>query len=998
MYVPMVTMTSRTTLLSKTLEIIEKSESDRNNNILFANMVVTSPAIDLKPEHLPIFMAMISSRRRSNAPPNAKRAHLMSRLLPKATIKFSIQEPVIRIVLPPTEPEHCGTDDIDMLISSLSSISVDLESSHEAEGQSNYMLTSTFRLTSHVLYYRAASGTHHDLLHTETFDLKAQLTATPEVQVVASAYLSAFSLRLVRPEIVNGLKQLAEQFRIHYKPRYQRPSDFTQSQNFVRSLPVWLEQFKIECNDFVVEVAGVDEKVSDNARGAAFQMDSWTFDYKCRKADPDQRIAPRRRTASRNISVDESRAKPSTSTYKGHSNSNNPTDGRKLTFHARGFEGFVVESHDSWEQDPFLQIPMFDIGFSTSNDHDGPLLNIASPIKSIVLNYSLYRHYSVIVAGTVLRDVFGRKQAPVTAKDDYLSPKSHRTRHGEVWGSLDMVESPISISEFVSLDIKIQHVKLKADLPSDPPMMVEMHGVDAGRHRWGFPFLKSKSFRLYAESPKVQKCWARLISLRHFRVDLRDTKKRKASTTVSEKSIDLYSDAIRIAVPHQLILYKITDNIINTFKACEQMHHRFKTGTDEYILEKKPEGPKKVPKVTLRTKALLFELEDDPFETQLGMIYRVGLSEQRKRIAREDAFEAKARKLEEMLKRKSWNTDRTGDHLRTRGRSRTYRAENPSSLRTDPADVKPRSKSAARSMRYDPENAAEPTEAATISIDDAWVKLQEHNSEAWIKRIRLAKEVDRQKMASAREAFWGHDDMPSDVGEGEHILGLPLRPSLMACFFNDVSITIDKPSFAMDQLPEFLHRVGKGLPKDTLFSLLVPVSIKIDFSEAKVLLRDYPLPFIHVPQLRPGQPSRLSSWSLKSDFVLAEEFRPGSDSMRHAKVCIVPPTMSESGTPIGGFGVDVRRTVSAVKSYSDIKVAINTSCATRITWCTSYQPAIQDMMMVFETFTKPHVDPSERTGFWDKIRLVLHSQITLGWEGDGDVHLALKGTQSDPCF
>ena len=47
--------------------------------------------------------------------------------------------------------------------------------------------------------------------------------------------------------------------------------------------------------------------------------------------------------------------------------------------------------------------------------------------------------------------------------------------------------------------------------------------------------------------------------------------------------------------------------------------------------------------------------------------------------------------------------------------------------------------------------------------------------------------------------------------------------------------------------------------------------------------------------------------------------------------------------------------------------------------------------MVFETFTKPHVDPSERTGFWDKIRLVLHSQITLGWEGDGDVHLTLKG-------
>ena len=291
-------------------------------------------------------------------------------------------------------------------------------------------------------------------------------------------------------------------------------------------------------------------------------------------------------------------------------------------------------------------------------------------------------------------------------------------------------------------------------------------------------------------------------------------------------------------------------------------------------------------------------------------------------------------------------------------------------------------------MRYDPESAAGPTDNACVTKEEAWEKLQEHNSVAWIKSIRSALKQHRSRMSEAREMFWGPDEMPTESTDHETVLGLPPRPALMAAFFNDVAIAVDKPSFPLSDLPKFLHRVGKGLPEDTLFALLVPVSIKLTFSEAKVLLRDYPLPFIHIPHTRADQ--RGHSWSLQADFVLAEEFR-GAESMRHAQVNIIPA----QGLRQPDYSIDVRRTVSPVKSYSDVKVSINTSYATRITWCTAYQPAIQDMMMVFETFTKPHVDPSERTGFWDKIRLILHSQITLAWEGDGDVHLTLKGSR-DP--
>jgi len=991
-------MTSRTTLFCKTMQIMEALESDRNANILSANVVVTSPSIDLKPRHLPLIVAFMQSRPKRKSKPSGGRTHIISRLLPKASVKLSIQEPVMRIVLPFAD---LGVQDMDMLISSMSSISVDMEASHDAEGQSRYSLDAALRITSHNLYYRAACGMHHDLLQTETFDLKSQLNASPEVQVICTAYVSSFSLKLARPEIVSGLKQMMSQFHGDYNPdKLRHPESSGTRQKFLRRFPLWLEQFKLECNDFSIEVAGVDEEISEFTRGMALQMDSLTIDYKCKRGDSSYHPTPRRRATSRTLSTmskdDSQKPKPTRPTVS----SKDVTDDRKLSLHLRGLDTFMVDGPDSWEPDPFFQIPHFDLAFATSNDAEGPVLHISSFAKSFSLNYSMYRHYSVIVAAQVLRESFGGMAKAASVNAQSTKRVADNELHTQRWSDKETIESQECEEdvEFVSVDVKLQYVKIKASMPDDPPMMLEIHQLDTGRHRWGFPFLKTKHCRVYAESPKVKSCWARLISLRHFRLDLREVKRRSEEKVTDEKSIDLSADAIRIAIPHQLTLYKVTDNVLNTVKACQQMHHRFKTGTNEYILEKKPESAKIVPKVFLKTKALLLELEDDPFEAKLGLIYRVGLTEQKKRLARESAFEAKVKKMEEQERRKSGETSRTTaaaptESHRFRGRARTWRQESTlaSSLRPKSRQQSAATPLGGKNMRYDPESAAGPSGNASVSIDDAWERLQELSSVAWIKRIRSAKEQQRVRMGEAREMFWGHDDLLTDTAETETTLGLPMVPSLMAAFFNDVTIGVDKPSFPLSELPKFLHRVGKGLPEDTLFALLVPLSTKLSFSEGRVLLRDYPLPFIHVPHPRVGQ--RDHAWTLQADFVLAEEFR-GSESMRHAKVNIVPP-VGDDGVLRGGFAIDVRRTVSPVKSYSDIKVSINTSYATRICWCTAYQPAIQDMMMVFETFTKPHVDPSERTGFWDKIRLILHSQISLVWEGDGDVHLALKGSR-DP--
>jgi hypothetical protein len=1002
-YIPMATTTVRTTLPSKTVEFVHDNSADeRNANILFANVVVTSPSVDLDPKHLPLVLALLQPSPKPRPDTTPRRHVLISRLLPKANVKFSMHEPVIRIALPPVE-KNAAEDDFDLIISSISSISLDIESSHSAVGDLHYSLLSTLRLQSHDLYYQTSSGAHYDLLQTESLELKAQLSANPEVYVVATGSLQTFSIHMIRPEISDGVRQIVRQLRLNVEPTKKAHPKTSRDPNFIREMPAWLLHFQMQGSDFSAEVAGVDEDISKDTRGIALQLSSWTAEYRAQKLEPIERKgSSRRRTGSRSLTPD-----PDLFLAMPHSprkkQSQHPTDGRRLAIHVRGLEAFVVESTEKWEVEPCVAIPRFEVALSTSSDNQGPVFHINCHVRTLLIQYSLYRHYACGIATTVLRKAFVRTKADeeeaeraravakVFGETDHLSPLRSPT---DDFYLREAPEYPFTSRELISVDFRSTLVQVKAQMPADPPMMLQIYGTEFGRHRWSPPFLTAKLVRLYAAAPKMRRVWARIVSVKGLRLDLRENKrKRSTGETIDEKMVDVNTEAIRLAVPHQLIMHKVFDNFINTLKAVQQLHHRFVTGTNEYILEKYPEGPKHVPKVSIRSRALLFELEDGAFEWKLGAIYRTGLVEQAQRIARDVAFKVKAKKIEEEEMRKD-NTRYRNRSAHPRGRSHPKENGRQRSKSEDSHEHRSRSPRGRR-MRYDPEAGCGISGSAKVSIQEAYEKLQLHNADSWRKRIDRVYSQAKNSMKEIRGVFWGPDELPDDMEESEDILEVPQRPALMSTLISDLHISIDKPSFPMHQLPDFLHRVGKGMPYDMQYSLLMPMHVQIDMGEAKVSLRDYPLPLLHVPAIKPGQSPRLPAWSLKADFVIAEEFS-GPESTRHVKVDIVPPKSREPGaTNVGGFAIDVRRTVSPVKSYSDIKININTGFPTRITWGASYQPAIQDMMMNIETFTKPQVDPSDRTGFWDKIRLSFHSRVSVAWQGDGDVHLMLKGTR-DP--
>ncbi|KAG9994783.1 hypothetical protein KCU72_g20077, partial [Aureobasidium melanogenum] len=536
------------------------------------------------------------------------------------------------------------------------------------------------------------------------------------------------------------------------------------------------------------------------------------------------------------------------------------------------------------------------------------------------------------------------------------------------------------------IDFKANLIQVKAELPADPPLMIQIFGADCGRHRWATPFARLKVVRLLAGTPNMKQVWSRIVSVKNLRFDLREMKIKSGQKTEISKSLDFTTDVVRIGVPHGMVLHTIFDNIVNTVKSVEQLHHHFSTGTLEYILAKHPEGPKKIPRISVRAQLLLFEIEDSGFEWKLGTIYRAGLVEQQQRLAREEAFRLKVKNAESQRQRRGSRVRTNSQQpppsrrrsLSRPGTSHHRRSKSAHSIHTlreedeESSSEKRRGRGRDRKIRYNTDGKADFSGANTRTVEKAHAKLQEFNAQSWKKRIDRALGTQSHAIKELRGILWGINDLPDEFEQAESVMAIPQRPALMAAHLSDVGVIIDKPSFALDQYSHFLHDIGKGMPLDMKYGLLIPMNLKVTMGEARVMLRDYPLPLLHVPAIRPGQSPRLASLSLSTDFVIAEEFQ-GIESQRHINVVVVPKHKFGKDDREKNFSIDVRRTISAVKTYSNMKIDINTSSPTRITWGTSYQPAIQDMMQVIENFTKPPMDPSDRVGFWDKIRLSFHS-------------------------
>lgn len=208
-------------------------------------------------------------------------------------------------------------------------------------------------------------------------------------------------------------------------------------------------------------------------------------------------------------------------------------------------------------------------------------------------------------------------------------------------------------------------------------------------------------------------------------------------------------------------------------------------------------------------------------------------------------------------------------------------------------------------------------------------------------------------------------------------------PPLLRAALGQVRLSLEEPPFKDKSLPDFMFEQG-GLPRDTQFTLLVPLLLQWSMDSFKVTLRDYPIPLLEVPH---GP----SAWTCSSTLIVAEEHGPDS-SIDWVECGVKSPFGDDDPAPITFV---VPKTIMPVKSYANPEIKINGAGVTDLAWAVSYTPGIQDVMRVFDTFSAAPRDKSPSIGFWDKLRLIMHWKVRVRIEGETRLHI--KGEWPSLC-
>ncbi|CEQ42515.1 SPOSA6832_04335, partial [Sporobolomyces salmonicolor] len=422
--------------------------------------------------------------------------------------------------------------------------------------------------------------------------------------------------------------------------------------------------------------------------------------------------------------------------------------------------------------------------------------------------------------------------------------------------------------------------------------------------------------------------------------------------------VSLTSETARLRIPFRYVFSRIVDNAVSLVKATKQLVHEHIKGGQDFILEPHAEDAKRLPKVDLQVGLFAIEMQDDPFETKLNIIWRAGYEEQNARLDREVAFEAKA----EAIRRWEANGGRDDSEDEVAGSAQPGRT--------------------AQKVGGD----------HSISVEEAKYDLLAYNSSHWVKRIRNAAAEQARREEALTRRLYGAKHLSSLPDSRLPIDLMPASKSspLARATFHDLRFVVSKPSFGHDGLADFLHDVGKGLPTDTTFTLLVPLHFAWKMEEARVQLRDYPLPLLHIPSVHRQEHA---SWECEADLVVAEE-TGGPESVRRVPCPVIPQQYCPAGS--APYTIVVPRSAMTVKTYATPTIHIRTSEPTRVGWGNAIQPAIQDVARVLDTLTKASPDPSDRLGFWDKIRLQLHWRVQINFDGPkAGVIFHLKGSR-DP--
>ncbi|CAI2176329.1 12348_t:CDS:2 [Funneliformis geosporum] len=969
-------------LLSKPLVTV--ADYDPNSLSLDGTFEVNSPEISVKFEHLDLIIYVIDSLKHldlggkqssTQQSPKLKESCQIMNGIPKLVAICSIINPLVKITRIPYSTRIDGFSQISFGFQDISfEVNGDYtelndlpEVQHQRVLSRRYTRSWTQPSFSLVYNLVASLKTHNMKLYTFEYDLfrnnslefnlatsalgtmissndnedSTSFTTSLEtetIQVDVSWIVDRLEVNLCDKSTFDLLKQLID---VSKKLQKDKPKKREISEPMIidetpekseKSLLMYLEVLHcyVSFTAICVKIAGVDSFVnSSTSRGIDFRLQDILFDYKGARATIDP-----------------------TARYKGFGMSTEDSD---VVQHDTGgiLRGFVrgiklIPILAIWDKDlfknttPLLNIPDIELQSTLSfkylqNDYE-LVINHTVKVQEVHVKYSLLYHYSCLVGAiNIVRLLPTSSDHEKNMKKSVPKPSDS---HSDTSAKFD-------------LNITVNKINMSIDLPENTKVFARVDGIDYKFVPPSDHGVRIKKLRVFGTSLVEEGLWDEIGRVENTKILLLDddTKNEKKF----DKMIRIQSDLIHVRIPHQFVLADVIENIANTAKAVKHLTERIFTSEEScLLLGPEEEEAKILPTIQLKVGLVTFCIEDDPFEAKLSLIWKIGCLEQKARLGRDAAFEAKAEAIREAA---AYSKNNGGQSQK----------ENSGSL------LGHEEKTRVGNFRH------QPSPRANLSIDAACEALKEYNSKSWIKCVKAADP----SRAISMDKVSQEESLPIRTTEPSKF------PALFSATILKFLLTLSTPSFPMENLPQYMNEIGKGLPLDTKFALLVPMHLSAKLKEAWVEIRDYPLPLAHIPSTDNYHGKILYSFFLEGNLVVGEELK-GMEAIREASVVIMTSQGDDSA-----YTIKVPRTVSPVKIYSDLHVKINSSQPTVFSWGISMQPAVQHFAKVFESFTKPNPDPSEAIGFWDKMRIMMHVKISMEFKGTGDVQFYAKGSR-DP--
>ncbi|KAL6949110.1 hypothetical protein ACO0QE_001600 [Hanseniaspora vineae] len=486
-----------------------------------------------------------------------------------------------------------------------------------------------------------------------------------------------------------------------------------------------------------------------------------------------------------------------------------------------------------------------------------------------------------------MKTVFSTILAPNEAKN---MPKSIKKDNG---------------STSATFDVQINVILIKGGFANDLKLLFTCYDL-----KFQNSALTFKRFHILTHSVYVPKqaddIYVRLFVIDGFKFNL--------LSKVNDQVIDIQTKLIQLRAEYHLRFYTLIDRIVSTVKTIKQLKVAFQSLPQFKHVVPVAEDPKHVPRIRLRTRRLVMRVEEDPFEHDLGVIYRVGLLEQKLRLQKTMFME------EEIYNNADQNmSDETIAHYKE--------------------------------------------------------KLYRNFSRSWIERIKRARELftrvgafdltEKIILGSKVKTLFGHE-----------------KTSLFLVAFENLDLMVKEPNFGVENFADFIWKYGKHVPKDTKYTTLIPMNISWSTDLLKFQLRDYLLPILS-----------FSGLTLDGDVCFAEQDADYKNKRSVWVPFIKQDDELEKTNSI--FGSHIIRTLNSVKTFMNVTFNVDHKDPSIITWGKSLQPAYQAVMIWFDYFTKPPLDPSPKIGFWDKFRLLIHGKMVWNWSPRSELHLNIKGS-SDP--